>query len=85
MYAVNGVYEGGGVVKIEQFMRTIETPYKVVVTFIEPAKTENNEVSLSAKKAAFKRLSAFHKSLPADFDAEKALNEYRDEKFDNFN
>ncbi len=32
---------------------------------------------------AFTRLSKYHKSLPADFDYQKELAEYREERFGN--
>jgi hypothetical protein len=88
MYAVNGIYSGGDTVKIETRPVSLGAPYRVIVTFIEPADASGtaagsaNNAGPAKKRAAFARLTEYHKSLPANFDYEKELAEYRDEKFD---
>ncbi|MDR2509021.1 MAG: hypothetical protein LBC77_00080 [Spirochaetaceae bacterium] len=85
MYAVNGYYTGGDTVKIERNDVSVSAPYKVVVTFIEPAAVYEGSVrageELAKSREAFARLSKYHKSLPADFDYKKELAEYREERF----
>ncbi|MDR2468083.1 MAG: hypothetical protein LBD22_03890 [Spirochaetaceae bacterium] len=85
MYAVNGYYMGGDTVKIERNDFPVSAPYKVVVTFIEPASADAGKVrageELAKSREAFARLSKYHKSLPADFDYKKELAEYREERF----
>jgi hypothetical protein len=85
MYAVNGYYTGGDTVRIERTDFSVSVPYKVMVTFIEPASTGEGSdragEELEKSRAAFARLSKYHKSLSADFDYKKELAEYREERF----
>jgi hypothetical protein len=40
MYAVNVLYDGAGNVKIDPAVISINTPYKVIVTFVEPVQED---------------------------------------------
>jgi hypothetical protein len=96
MYAVNGFYTGEDTVKIEKLDVPVSTPYKVIVTFVEPAHpastahTSNSkqepthDEDLERKRAAFASLSKFHKTLPADFDYKKERDAYYEERYEKY-
>jgi hypothetical protein len=97
MLAVNGLYVGGDTVKIEKLDVPINSSYKVIVTFVEPAigtaqgtkQVDLEEADMAKRRAAFERLmQAITKSketLPSDFDYKKEYLEYLDERYGNIN
>jgi hypothetical protein len=96
MYAVNALYDGVGNVKIDPANILINAPYKVIVTFVEPAQEhgtstegspldEANAASGVAKKlAALAKLEKFGKRLPADFDYKKERDAYYEERHEKY-
>jgi hypothetical protein len=87
MYAVNALYDGAGNVKIDPAAVSINTPYKVIVTFVEPAQGQDgsNTASNAQKKmAALVELERFGKRLPVDFDYKKERDAYYEERYENY-
>jgi hypothetical protein len=96
MVAVNGLYVGGDTVKIEKLDVPINSSYKVIVTFVEPAmdttqktkQVELEEADMAKRRAAFERLmqtiTSSKETLPADFDVDKARYEALEEKYGPF-
>jgi hypothetical protein len=70
MYAVNALYDGAGNVKIDPAVISINAPYKVIVTFVEPAQEDESKAALGVAKkmAALAELEKLGKRLPEDFD-----------------
>ncbi|GMO52078.1 MAG: hypothetical protein Pg6C_17380 [Treponemataceae bacterium] len=91
MIAVKGIYEGGNTVKIDDSELNIAEPYEVVVSFLQPAKDlaekkrHEEKADLAQRQKAFEGLMEFHRTLPADFDYKKELNEWRDERYGSVN
>jgi hypothetical protein len=46
MYAVNALYDGAGNVKIDPAVISINAPYRVIVTFVEPAQEDEAKTTL---------------------------------------
>jgi hypothetical protein len=92
MIAVNGLYVGGDTVKIEKLDVPINSSYKVIVTFVEPAvdttretkQVDLEEADMAKRRTAFERLKKYFGTLPADFDADKARYEALEEKYGPF-
>jgi hypothetical protein len=87
MYAVNALYDGTGNVKIDPDAISINAPYKVIVTFVEPVQgyDEANMASSVAKKmAALAELERFGKRLPVDFDYKNERDVYYEDQYENY-
>ncbi|MDR0527285.1 MAG: hypothetical protein LBG79_05675 [Spirochaetaceae bacterium] len=65
MIAVKGIYEGGNTVRIDDSELNIAEPYEVLVSFLQPAKTVNEEKNLAAIKL-IQELAKGEKSGEAD-------------------
>jgi hypothetical protein len=85
MYAVNALYDGAGNVKIDPAVISINTPSKVIVTFVEPAQEDEAKTTLSVAKkmVALAELEKLGKQLPADFDYKKERDAYYEERYEN--
>jgi hypothetical protein len=85
MYAVNGFYDGTGNVKIDPAVISINAPYKVIVTFVEPAQEDEVKTTLGVAKkmAALAELEKTGRRLPADFDYKKERDAYYEEWYEN--
>jgi hypothetical protein len=86
MYAVNAVYDGAGNVKIDPADISINAPYKVIVTFVEPAQEDGVKATLgiAKKMAALAELEKIGRRLPADFDYTKERDAYYKERYENY-
>jgi hypothetical protein len=86
MYAINALYDGAGNVKIDPTAISINTPYKVIVTFVEPAKEDEAKSTLSVAKkmAALAELEKIEKRLPANFDYKEERDAYYEERYENY-
>jgi hypothetical protein len=86
MYAVNALYDGAGNVKIDPATVLVNTPYKVIVTFVEPVQEpgESTASGVEKKMAALAELKKFGKRLPADFDYKKERDAYYEERYENY-
>ena len=73
MFAIKGLYEGGDRVKIDTSELSIDKPYNVIVTFLEPAKNDDleEEEDLARREAGFQHFMKYQGSLSADFDYKK--------------
>jgi hypothetical protein len=86
MYAVNALYDGAGNVKIDPAVISINAPYKVIVTFVEPVQEDEAKSTLGVAKkmAALVELEKMGKRLPADFDYKKERDAYYEERYENY-
>jgi hypothetical protein len=87
MYALNALYDGAGNVKIDPAAVSVNTPYKVIVTFIEPAQDPGRASAASdveKKMAALAELEKIGRRLPADFDYVKERDAYYEERYENY-
>jgi hypothetical protein len=86
MYAVNGLYDGTGNVKIDPAVISINAPYKVIVTFVEPAQEDEMKTTLgiAKKTTALAELEKIGKRLPVDFDYKKERDVYYEERYENY-
>jgi hypothetical protein len=84
MYAVNALYDGAGNVKIDPAVISINAPYKVIVTFVEPAQEDEVKTTLGVAKkmAALAKLEKIGKRLPADFDYKKERDAYYEGQYE---
>jgi hypothetical protein len=66
MYTVNALYDGTGNVKIDPAVISINTPYKVIVTFVEPVQEDESKTTLGVAKkmAALAALEKIGRRLP---------------------
>jgi hypothetical protein len=87
MYALNALYDGAGNVKIDPATVLINTPYKVIVTFVEPAQEPggvSTESGIAKKMAALAELGKIGRRLPTDFDYVKERDAYYEERYENY-
>lgn len=96
MLQAKGIYSGGNTVQLEEQNFSVNEPYEVVVTFVQPLgkpqtdmkqKTEENPIDkdLERRREGFKRFSKYQGTLPPDFDYKKEFFEYLDERYDPVN
>jgi hypothetical protein len=86
MVAVKGTYQGGDTVKLEPLSVQFAEPYEVVVTFLNPIHNiEKTEAISKKRQEAFERFMQYGRTLSADFDYKKELNNYREERYGNIN
>jgi len=88
MVAVRGIYQGGDTVKLDAASVSVHEPYEVVVAFLNPLRQLENAVEpaeekRAKKQEAFQRFMQYRGTLPADFNYQNELTEYRDERYGN--
>jgi hypothetical protein len=82
MFAVKGIYGGGGTVQLEKTEIPVEGQYDVIVTFLNPANpSETNAVVEERRKAGFQKLMKYSGTLKRNIDYKKELLEALDEKY----
>jgi hypothetical protein len=86
MYVVNALYDGDGNVKIDPAVISINAPYKVIVTFVEPAREDEVKATLGVAKkmAALAELEKIGRRMSADFDYKKERDAYYEERYENY-